>query len=286
MTGVQTCALPIFAGFAAFSLAGSGVSFLIGGIAKGVSLLSTVFSFLTRGIGIIIKVFQVLRLVMISNPIIAIVLAIGVAVYLIYKNWGSIVEWFKGLWAKVKKLFSDLWEWIKNFIIEYNPLSLIMKFWGAFQSITDKFYNAGKNIMKAIWEGLKSMAMKPIELIKDVVGKIRDYLPFSPAKTGPLKDLHRVRIIETIAGTMKAAPMVDAMQTVTQNTISKGVQRRGFSGGGVSAASGGVSINFNPTINVGIGGNKTDFMAALRQYQPELLRLVEDAIARRDRSKF
>ncbi|MBR6126093.1 hypothetical protein IKQ21_00240, partial [bacterium] len=40
---------------------------------------------------------------------------------------------------------------------------------------------------------------------------IRDHLPHSPAKSGPLKDLRKVKIIETVASTMKPQPLVSAM---------------------------------------------------------------------------
>lgn len=41
--------------------------------------------------------------------------------------------------------------------------------------------------------------------------KIRNFLPFSPAKEGPLSDLHRVKLIETIAQTITPTPLLERM---------------------------------------------------------------------------
>jgi uncharacterized protein YjlB len=75
---------------------------------------------------------------------------------------------------------------------------------------------------------------------------MRNYLPFSPAKEGPFRDLHKVKIVETMVSGMKAGPAVQAMEGVT------GAAMRAANGGGLSArgGSGGTTIHFSPTINV------------------------------------
>ena len=274
------------AAFAAFSLAGSGISFLVGGVAKGVSLLSGAFGFLSKALGFVGRAVMLVSRVFLANPILLIITLIAVAVYLIYKNWGTIVEFFRNLWDKVKVWFSAAWEWIKKFFLNYSLPGLIIKHWGDITSVLSKFYDAGKNIMLSLWNGIKSLAMKPVEAMLDVTKKLRDYLPFSPAKVGPLRDLHRVRIIETIAGTMKPGPMVDAMDQVATATVN--ARGRRSTGGGSSAGGGGMVINFSPTITIGPGGSagQNDIMSALRQYETELVRLVESAMDRRRRGKY
>jgi TP901 family phage tail tape measure protein len=79
---------------------------------------------------------------------------------------------------------------------------------------------AGANILSSIWEGMKSMADRPVELIRRVVQRIRDHLPFSPAKEGPLRDIHRIRLVETIAEGVKPAPLVRAMRAATAATFA------------------------------------------------------------------
>jgi TP901 family phage tail tape measure protein len=72
----------------------------------------------------------------------------------------------------------------------------------------------GIRIITSIADGIWSVASLPGKAMESVVGKLRSYLPFSPAKEGPLRDLNRVRIVETIAETMKPAPMIEAMRRV------------------------------------------------------------------------
>lgn len=277
----------VIGGFAAFSLAAAGVSFVIGGVAKAISVALTVFSAVVKIGGFLIRVFNGIRIVVavLGGPVSLAIAAIAVAAFLIYKYWGNIVSFFTRIWTGIKSTFLAGWEWIKGFFLNYTLPGLIIKHWGDLKAVANMFYNAGKNIVTSIWEGIKSLAMKPVEAIKDIVTKVREFLPFSPAKVGPLRDLHRVRIVETIAATMKPGPMVQAMSNVATVTAATGGRR---SVGSVSAAAGGITLNFSPTINVGPGSatNRADILDVLRQFQPEILRLIEDAMDRKNRARF
>jgi len=66
---------------------------------------------------------------------------------------------------------------------------------GALNVITNmgsSFKNAGSKIVTMIADGIKGAASKVTGAAKDLMGKVRDYLPFSPAKIGPLTDIHRL----------------------------------------------------------------------------------------------
>src|SRR5690625_1590321 len=74
---------------------------------------------------------------------------------------------------------------------------------GALSVVTgmiSNFFNAGKNIVGAIADGIKAAVGKVTGAIKGVASKIRDFLPFSPPKTGPLLDIMDVKWGETIGG--------------------------------------------------------------------------------------
>lgn len=73
-------------------------------------------------------------------------------------------------------------------------------------------FEAGKRLIETLWHGMKAVAMKPVEVVKDIAKKIRNLLPFSPAKEGPLAMLHKVNIIGTIAEGIKPQPLLSAMQ--------------------------------------------------------------------------
>lgn len=67
------------------------------------------------------------------------------------------------------------------------------------KNVKNKFKNAGKNIVTSIADGIKGAAKKVTDAISNVTQKARDYLPFSPPKTGPLKDIMDVKWGETIS---------------------------------------------------------------------------------------
>lgn len=69
-------------------------------------------------------------------------------------------------------------------------------------------------MISQLWQGIQSMASLPIEAVKSIASGIRDLLPFSPAKMGPLADLHQVRLIETITDGIDADPLIMRIQEV------------------------------------------------------------------------
>lgn len=233
---------------------------------------------------------------------------------LVIKHWDKIAAWFKGIWDKVKTAFVRFWNWIKQLFLDYHPYGLVIKHWDKivawFKGIWDKvktvftgwidyvkglgaaFFNAGKNIMSSIWNGMKAMASKPIEMMKDTMKKIREYLPFSPAKTGPLKDIHRVKIFETIAEGVRPAALTGkmnaAMRSVRQSiTATVGA----ISGGGSSinrAGSGGGGFNYAPVITINGAGPAAEknFKAQLDQHSKVILAMIKNENQRAARTSF
>lgn len=65
-------------------------------------------------------------------------------------------------------------------------------------NIASSFYNAGRNIVTSIANGIRSAVGFVTDAIGNVTSKIRDFLPFSPAKEGALRDIMNVRIAESI----------------------------------------------------------------------------------------
>jgi hypothetical protein len=166
---------------------------------------------------------------------------------LIFRNWDKIKAFFSGIWNFVKGIFSGTWNWIKGLFEKYSPVAIIYRNWdkikaffsnlwgnvkGIFSSVWDwimglgkKFFNAGKNIVTSIWNGIKALINKPIEAVKKMVGKIRNLLPFSPAKEGPLRDIHKIKLVETIAASINSAPLIKAMRGVVGDVSGYGSPR-------------------------------------------------------------
>jgi TP901 family phage tail tape measure protein len=139
------------------------------------------------------------------DPLTWIVIGIEVAIaaiifgaYMLIKHWSQVAGFFQRVWASISSSFSAGIRWVRNL----------------------NLFSSGAKLISTLWEGMKSMASKPVELIRSVVQKVRDHLPFSPAKTGPLRDLDRIRLIETIAASMGPEPMVAAMRRAAALSIA------------------------------------------------------------------
>lgn len=53
-------------------------------------------------------------------------------------------------------------------------------------ALGSRLYSAGANIMQSLVDGIRNAASKVYDVVEGVVQKVRDMLPFSPAKEGPL----------------------------------------------------------------------------------------------------
>lgn len=253
----------------------------------------------------VIAIMKVLNIVMAMNPFILIAAAAILAVSLIITYWEPIVDFFKRTWRTILNVFllSNPFGWL--ILVVYNTIRLIRKHFtlapwfkkvlndakdvvlGAltwwYVDLPKMFFNAGSNIAKSIWNGIKSIGHKPIEALKGIVQSMRDFLPFSPAKTGPFKDLHKIKIIETIAGTIKGTPLVKAMS----NVASQGVKAMtGTAPRLAMAGGGGITVVYNPTIHIGAGSNKEDFMSMLKTHSAEILKMIERETKKNSRTQF
>jgi TP901 family phage tail tape measure protein len=129
---------------------------------------------------------------LLTSPIGWIALAVGAligAVYLLWKHWDTVSRWL-----------AKAWNWLKS----------------SWQKVLESIdlFTAGKKIVESLWKGIESLAMKPVEAMKNIVQKIRNLLPFSPAKEGPLKDIHRIKLIETIAAGLNPDPLFTRIKDI------------------------------------------------------------------------
>lgn len=144
--------------------------------ARGGSIISKVLSSLKTGFLSVGKAIMIAGRFLLANPIILIITAIAVAVFLIIKNWDKIKPWivklwnwvttktkaawnaiktfFIELWSKVKAIFQKTWEWIKQLFLDYHPIGLVISHW-------DKISGFFKNL----WDGVKETFKKAIDWI-------------------------------------------------------------------------------------------------------------------------
>ncbi len=192
------------------------------------ALLITYHKRLLVSLRIIALGFRSLSAALLTNPIGLIATAIAFAGYLIYKNWNKV----KGLWDSLKSKLSAFTSWLSanwkkalSVFLYINPITAPMV---AFQKLISllksvNLFEAGRRIILSLWEGMKSVALKPVETIKDIAQKIRNFLPFSPAKEGPLKDLHKTgfKLIQTIATSITPIPLIKALSNALNVAIPK-----------------------------------------------------------------
>jgi hypothetical protein len=95
-------------------------------------------------------------------------------VAVVVANWDKIKNWTKETWDKVWSMIKSVGNKIKGF---FDGLNL---------------YESGKAIIQSAIDGITSMARKIVGKVEGIVGKIRNLWPFSPAKEGPLSDIHRM----------------------------------------------------------------------------------------------
>ena len=113
-------------------------------------------------------------------------------------NWDKVKEWTKkawdNVWGKVKSIGSSIV--------------------GFFKGIN--LFESGKAIIQSAIDGIVAVKDKIVKKVKDIAGKIRDLWPFSPAKEGPLSDIHRMDFGGPIGMSIEKArnPIMRSMQSL------------------------------------------------------------------------
>lgn len=112
--------------------------------------------------------------------------------------WNGIKSIVSSVVNSIKSTISNIFNSLKGIVSGAmsgvrNAVSNGIK--GALNAVTDmatSFFDAGKNIVTSIIDGIKAAPEKITDAIKDMAGAARDFLPFSPAKRGPFKDLDKL----------------------------------------------------------------------------------------------
>lgn len=271
----------------------------------GLNALKTGFLSIPSMIKTAIVSFRAFSLTLLTSPLGWIALAIAGVAFVIFKYWKPITGFFKGVWqglkeglAPLKPAFNQLvkalepvvrpikavFDWFKKLFTPVEDVGgsaekMGVKFGKALAGIilklvdlVKKAFEFGAKIGDMLTFGLLSKTGKTKEAIGKHSQIIRDHLPHSPAKTGPLKDLHKVKIAETIASTIKPFPIMAAMNK-SLGFVSGGLKSSvgRASGGGTSTI-----IHYNPTITIsGSGGNvKDDFLAQLKKHKEEIVSII------------
>ncbi|MBO6272387.1 phage tail tape measure protein [bacterium] len=260
--------------------------------------------------------FKAFSVTLLTSPIGWIALAIGAVAFLIYKYWKPITAFFKGVWKGLKEGMQPLMPVFKQIVDALQPIikpvkaiiewfkklikpvedsggaaeAMGVKFGKAIADIilkvaklVAKIFEFGQKIGDMLAKGIRSKKKDTEGAINEHAQIIRDHLPHSPAKVGPLKDLNKLKIIETIVSTMKPAPLINAMNKNLGLMVS-GMKTNGRIGIGVGGGS--FVINYSPTISMPNGANKEEFVKLLKQHKDEVVSLFKRELERKERLAY
>ncbi|WP_411953196.1 phage tail tape measure protein [Alkalibacillus sp. S2W] len=177
---------------------------VFGVLGRLMPILRTLFTFMTGPVGIIIGVLTLLYTAYQNN-------FLGIADLV---NW--LVDKVVGFFSNIGTHLSNFVNFLKeNWYLIFGVLGIAIKFFlkfkdqifaqfskikdfivGIFTNIIDSItgfgknmFESGKKIITTLVNGIKSVINKPKEAISGALKKVRDLLPFSDAKEGPLSQL-------------------------------------------------------------------------------------------------
>ncbi|WP_196723482.1 phage tail tape measure protein [Providencia rettgeri] len=133
-------------------------------------------SLLIKPIKLIGTAFMMLGRALLANPIILIITAIAGAAYLIYKYWDDIVPYAKKLWNRVTEIFSQFWEGVKSYVLNWGLVGLVYQHWDEIVAITSRMWALVKKTISDKWEQIVADVKGLPERFKKIGGEIIDSL--------------------------------------------------------------------------------------------------------------
>lgn len=325
--------------FVGNELSGFMVSFRLAKALLGVDWLATVIRF-KSGIGALARIFGVVKTAatlfgsglmslgrfLFMSPIGIALTLLGVAAYMLYKNWDGVVGGAKALWQdlsnfisgvvnSIASFFGTCWESIKAFfksgignisaqIINWSPLGLFYQSFASVMSwfgvqLPSSFTQFGANIIQGLWNGLQSkfesvkawFAEKAASLKQTFAGVMGIHSPSRVFRRfgGWMMDGLQIGLdgsaarpiasIANTAGRLKSG-FTDHMGALAARLSAGG---EAFASARNTQAAGGMTINYNPTINAP-GGNPQQIEAALqmglREFEAMFRRMMDDKARR------
>ena len=289
-------------------------------------LFSRVLLQIIRFLPMVGSAFVKLGMMLLTTPIGIALTLLGVAAYMLYRNWDAVVAGAKALWQglgvfvggvvnTIVSFFGTCWERIKAYfgggignisaqILRWSPLNLfyqvfrgVMSWFGV--QLPSSFAQFGANIIQGLWSGLKSkfeavkawFAEKAASLKQTFAGVMGIHSPSRVFRQfgGWMMDglqigLDRgaaspIALMAGVAGRLKSGFANHMGQMAAR--VSSG--RAAFADARSSQSTGGMTINYNPTINAP-GGNPQQIEAALqiglREFEAMFRRMMDDKARR------
>lgn len=142
---------------------------------------------------------------------------LGAVRNLVSTGLGAVRNTFSNIMNGLRNIVSGAFNRVRSSISTgmNNALNAVKNFFG-------KFKDAGRRIVTSIADGIKGAISTVTNAIKGVTQKVRNFLPFSPPKEGPMKDIMKVQWGPTIAeGILKGEDVVaEAMNRLLDHQYS------------------------------------------------------------------
>lgn len=171
-------------GSAFLSGVGTAKNFALGILSMGKQAIVTAATAMP---GIIASVWS-FTAALLANPITWIVIAIIAliaALVALYLNWDKVTEFLSGKATAIYETVTGKIQDLKDF----------------FAGLPEWFRESGKKVIETFTEGITSVLSKPGEAVQNALSSVRNLLPFSDAKEGPLSTLtlSGQRLLETVS---------------------------------------------------------------------------------------
>jgi hypothetical protein len=189
--------------------------------------------------------------------------------------WGGITTYFSNVFGAVKRLLNGDWTALQD-LFKWSPLGLLQQSFGkAIEWLSNiNWREHGRRLVDTLVEGIKSIANKPVQMVRDMLGKVRNLLPFSDAKEGPLSALTKSgrALPETLAQGVRqggrsleneVANLGGSRVSVPAPLLGTPMARGGAAASGVTVQ----RVDFRPqvTIQVATGASADDIGAAVEE---------------------
>ncbi len=148
------------------------------------------------------------------GPVGWVIATVVALVALIIANWSKVKSFTVSAWnnvvSAIKSAISKAVSSIKTGL--NSALSFV-------KGLGSSFFNAGKGFIDMMAKGITGAIGKVTGAVKNVAQKVRNFLPFSPAKEGPLSDLDKLNFAGPIRDSIAKAKRVtsNAMSNLTSH---------------------------------------------------------------------
>ena len=119
--------------------------------------------------------------------IILAVIAVIALLVVVIANWGSIVDWLKGvwdgfvgwlagLWDGMKEMAGNVWNSMKDTIsnVCQSIADFVSGIWQGIKDTTSNVFNGIKDFMSGVWQGIKDMVSNAVNGVKNTISNIWD----------------------------------------------------------------------------------------------------------------